>query len=461
MPENNKVDSRKYYRPNIDRYTIGKGKGGTEIGWRPDYSPQVGNLESVVTTASESGSKNPSVLVLREYQPKFTIDYLDLFNAAVEGVGKIQAAGASASSTDPTDTNPNADTKGLKGKAGVAGEVAADLASRSASKVIANLIVQGASETKEDSDKAILQQPVDFIKGMMAYTTENFLTEYECPAFNLSKYINLNTSQGGWGANEGEGLKTDNTTVSGYAAGMIKTLAKGANLKFPTLPKWEPNTSTPPPLTHEFNLYNYDVKALANNYMYINSLNAACQWVQIGAIQLHSNLFEVHLPGRFNWLMCAVDIEIEYVGMAKSLGVAKEEFAAIVNGKADSAGDAGFDWDSGTSTGGLESLIVGNNVLSGKFPESYNIRLTIRSLMPHNLNMYLDYIRKDDINYDRSTDNADTLAAAGVGVISAAATNFGDAVSAGTTDVSDAASSALNALTNTPNNGFGSLTAGR
>lgn len=320
-------------------------------------------------------------IILKEYQPDFIFNWGDLVDEALGGVGSliggIESGGAPSTSAG---AGKNA-AKGFAGKTsrlfgsgvrlfggGVSKIIQSGLltpaikaAGRVQSTKHLNDVLVNVSNTRSDFNKSILETPVELVRKMF---NGEFLGTYEIPYYG-DVYLSAHSS-GNWSRS---GL----AEMLGSTIGTF--LKNNLSLDVPTTPTWKNDDGggEPPPIELELILYNKDINALIANYRFINSLISGAYWTQINYNQKSPNLYDVTIPGRLHHFFCTMDIDLEYLGKTRSLS------SSGANAFANAFG----------STVGANNITLGGDYM---YPDGYMVKITLKSLMPNNFNMYLDYI---------------------------------------------------------------------
>ncbi len=320
-------------------------------------------------------------IILKEYQPDFIFNWGDLIDEALGGisnlVGGIESGGAPSTSAG---TGKNA-AKGFRQKSarlfgsataafkgGVGKLISSGLltpsikaAGRVQSVKHLNDVLIAVSNSRSEFNKSILETPVDLVRNMF---NGEFLGTYELPYFGdvyLSAHSSANWSRSGL------------SEMLGSTLGSF--LKNNLSLDVPTTPTWKNDDGggEPPEISLELILNNKDIDSLIKNYRFINSLISGAYWSQINYNQKSPNLYDVTIPGRLHHFFCTMDIDLEYLGKTRSLNSRGADRFLNTFG----------------STQGANNITIGGDYM---YPDGYMVKIVLKSLMPNNFNMYLDYV---------------------------------------------------------------------
>lgn len=227
-------------------------------------------------------------------------------------------------------------------------------------------------ENKGDYESAILTTPIDIYK---TFFSGRYIKEYNIP-YTGDEYIAAK-GQTGW-SNEATGALT-------HINAIINIVANFLPMDMPLIPDWSPdkiedyiNINT------EFTLYNDTFSHLLKNFKFINAIVPGAFWLQMSYKKVSPNLFGVEIPGVLKLYFASMNITITQVGMRRKISDEK-----LLN-------QLRFGVPAQDSSISAISL----------FPDAWKVVIDLNSIIPNNLNVYLDYnMRNTGITLDKTNRN--------------------------------------------------------
>lgn len=380
----------------LNDYVWNNRSAGYNFGAKIDESSLTDDLRNL-RSPNGDGVHVPKI-ILKEFQPDFLFNWGDVVDNAIGGALKaFSAAGERKSSSNNAPESGSTGTFSKAGNAFTAVGGADTLralgqgAARLASQNHINTLIENISRSRGEFSASIVEKPVDLVRQMFS---GEFLSEYEVPYYGdtyLKAESNANWSRSGLSQQIGSKIGT--------------FLKENMSLDVPTTPTWKnaDGGGMPPPIEAEVILFNRDIDALIANYRFIHALIAGVYWTQINYNQKSPNLFDVTIPGRLHYYYCSMDMEVNFLGKSRSLNGATLDRFISAFGK----------------TGGNNNFKVGGDHM---FPDGYEVKITLQSLMPNNFNMYLDYL----LNGSQETGVIDRVSPIGIvgGVLSEVGDNL-------------------------------------
>jgi hypothetical protein len=229
---------------------------------------------------------------------------------------------------------------------------------------ISDAVAKGEEYAKDikrasGSSDPILGRPIDLVKEIF---NGKFVAQYELPYFG-DVYLKA-SSAGNW--------KTSDSGGAGVVKSILRT---GINIDYPTTPTWEPGDPLDaPPIELEISLYNDSFENLLKNFKFLHSFTSGAFWIQDNYRQRNPNVYDVELPGYFQYYYCALDIEVKTLGMKRRL--------------------------SGNSLEELRSHGLPKMNENTFFPDAYKLEIKFTPIVPNNFNMYVNYLingSQDDV----------------------------------------------------------------
>jgi hypothetical protein len=312
-------------------------------------------------------------VILKEFQPDFLFNWGKIIE---ESIGSAIKGSSSSSGTSTEGAGANAtngfvaSTARLFGRfAGVAGAgVKAGVINKSLDHM--NGMMRKIARSPAEFDNNVISSPVAQIRRMFE---GEYLGTYELPYYG-DDYISASSidswNREGLGAHIGSKMGT--------------ILKENMSFDVPTTPTWknENGGGMPPPIEIDLILYNKNTKALIDNFRFIHALISGAYWAQLNFNQKSPNLYDVTIPGRLHYWYCAMDIELQYLGKSRALSKeAGSEFKTAF-------GNININTIAQNSAGKTTEE-RGDNYM---FPDGYQVKVKLQSLMPNNFNMYLDYL---------------------------------------------------------------------
>ena len=138
-------------------------------------------------------------------------------------------------------------------------------------------------------------------------------------------------------------------------------IAENINMNWPTTPNWAYSPQYPS-VDFEFKLINDSAENLAKNLKFLVAFLSGMRYVQVATLYKSPNVYDVCVPGRFRWYWSAISAKVECMGKF-------------------------------IDDGNLGLLTA----LSNPHPEAFNVRLTVKSLVPNCFNTYIYYLMNGSV----------------------------------------------------------------
>jgi hypothetical protein len=143
-------------------------------------------------------------------------------------------------------------------------------------------------------------------------------------------------------------------------------MSENVMMNWPTTPNWD-YSPTFPQLEFKFHLINDDSYNLKQNLQFLIAFTSGMHWVQVGRQFKSPNVYQVHVPGRFRWYWSALAMNVKTVG--------KIFYDRSISGDLSKNEVKMFSGENGAG-----------------FPEVFEVSLSVKSLVPNNFNLYIDYL---------------------------------------------------------------------
>tara|TARA_E500000318_G_scaffold13655_3_gene13244 strand:- start:27727 stop:29583 length:1857 start_codon:yes stop_codon:yes gene_type:complete len=168
-------------------------------------------------------------------------------------------------------------------------------------------------------------------------------------------------------------------TFGSFGSKLIKLLPGIQQVDIQGRPKFTAPTEGHAEFETTFTLFNYNMDAVKKNVRFINSIIAGAWWTQVGFVQQASNLYDIKVPGRFRYFFCSADIKVDQVGKVRKLNDKQINDVLSVLEKPNAVDEN-------------EGQMPLNPEIIQFIPDTYRITMTFKSLMPNNLNSYLNFV---------------------------------------------------------------------
>lgn len=203
------------------------------------------------------------------------------------------------------------------------------------------------------------------------------------------EFVREASGHGGW--NTGRGIKGIGGGGNGIFSKFISYF--GDNIKVSMTPTWD-GAADEEGTTIEFtvNLFNDSVDAACVNFVFVNTLLPSMMFTQYHIFQQSPSLFDIKVDGLGRYFMCSGSIKVEYKGVLRtpSSTVIKTLVAKYRNPIYDFS----------------EDYLRKSGLV--KIPDSYQVTLQFKSLLPNSFNNYIysncanNEIKKEDKTYSPS-----------------------------------------------------------
>ena len=240
------------------------------------------------------------------------------------------------------------------------------------------------TESDDKTYLSIIKVPHILYYQMISSLTLNI---FELPF--SGEFVREASGHGGW--NTGRGIKG----IGGGGNGLLSKAIGyfGDNIKVSMTPTWD-GAAEEEGTTIGFtvNLFNDSVDAACINFVFVNTLLPGMMFTQYHIFQQSPSLFDIKVDGLGRYFMCSGSMKVEYKGVLRSPS------SSIVEKLATKYKNPIYNFD--------ENYLRNSGLV--KIPDSYQITLQFKSLLPNSFNNYIysncanQEIRKEDPTYQNS-----------------------------------------------------------
>lgn len=317
---------------------------------------------------------------IREYQQDSKLNQVfSLLGSFKEG---WDAAGAGSSLTDSLSGLKTAATKWWKTFKWIT--------------IHPDLFVKNLIDDIELSRKMVIQQGEDStylsvvkVPYILYYQMISSLTLniFELPF--SGEFVKNANGHSGW--NAGRGIKG----ISGGGNGIFSKFINyfGDAIKVNMTPTWD-GASEEEGTTIDFtvNLFNDSIEAACVNFVFVNTLLPGMMFTQYHIFQQSPSLFDIKVDGLGRFFMCSGSMKVEYKGVLRTPS------SSVIKTLVDKYKNPVYEF--------TEDYLRKSGLV--KIPDSYQITLQFKSLLPNSFNNYIysncanTEIKKDDPIYSAS-----------------------------------------------------------
>lgn len=234
--------------------------------------------------------------------------------------------------------------------------------------------------TDENYKENILVNP---LRRYRSYFKGKFVNSYEIP-YTDDIYMEAN------GTNGWDWIGAGDIDLHNNFMNMVwKTIANLGIINVNPVPVWKRSTDGDSEyynITCEFNLNNNNLNSLLKNMYFLMTLVGGPLWVQNGSRFFPPNIYSVEIPGITHLLYATMVVNIESIGNKRKLP---------------------------NDVDGLESnktykyiIKEENNTISLRnayYPDAWKVTVGLKSLIPNNFNMYMNYLLNGSMDIDINT----------------------------------------------------------
>jgi hypothetical protein len=215
--------------------------------------------------------------------------------------------------------------------------------------------------------EAVLGTPIDMYKE---FFNGKYVAYYEVP-YTGDFYMSARGQEGWSSSSEIEPIPENIPLLGSYGNQLINIIKDNLPIDLPLVPEWNNDGGSYIDIATEFHLYNDSLNHLIDNFNFLNGIITGPFWLQLGYKQASPNVYTIHIPGITKIYYATMNIEVTQVGNRRKLFNNNIVEQLKINGEMQIDADT-------------------------MFPDGYLVRIEFHSLIPNNLNTYLDYVLRGD-----------------------------------------------------------------